>query len=308
MDPQLTFSENEIKLYKDYLYYSSGLSLNTCKGYMNDVNHYYKWYSSQALKLISIESLEEYFLFLRGELSSNSVKRKYISIKLFISFLYPDESLTLFNKFKLKLPAKKNLPKILTNNEITLLLDKAYQEYSTATTDFRKHQALRNHMIILLLVATGCRISEISNLTLEDLDIKDRTMLINGKGNKQRLTYLSSNELISRLKAWIKARHYFKPNCNALFINKYGGRLSIYSIENIFTRYKGLANINTTSTPHYLRHSFATRLLENGADLRSVQELLGHSSVLTTQIYTEVSITRKKQVLRKYNGLNNFLK
>ena len=94
------------------------------------------------------------------------------------------------------------------------------------------------------------------------------------------------------------------PTTTALFINRYGNRLSIYSIENIFYKYRDLSNINPNATPHYLRHSFATQLLNNGAGIRDVQELLGHSSIVTTQIYTEISTARKKEVLMKYNGRN----
>ena len=94
------------------------------------------------------------------------------------------------------------------------------------------------------------------------------------------------------------------PATTALFINRYGNRLSIYSIENIFYKYRDLSKINPSATPHYLRHSFATQLLNNGAGIRDVQELLGHSSIVTTQIYTEVSTARKKEVLMKYNGRN----
>ena len=94
------------------------------------------------------------------------------------------------------------------------------------------------------------------------------------------------------------------PRAKALFINRYGDRLSIYSIENIFYKYRDLSNINPNATPHYLRHSFATQLLNNGAGIRDVQELLGHSSIVTTQIYTEISTARKKEVLMKYNGRN----
>ena len=89
-----------------------------------------------------------------------------------------------------------------------------------------------------------------------------------------------------------------------MFLNRYGNRLSIYGIENLFRKYRDLSSINPSSTPHYLRHSFATQLLNNGASIRDVQELLGHASIVTTQIYTEVSIDRRRQVLEKYNARN----
>ncbi|MFC6652485.1 tyrosine-type recombinase/integrase [Paenibacillus rhizoplanae] len=107
------------------------------------------------------------------------------------------------------------------------------------------------------------------------------------------------------MNSWLSLREELNPKSDALFINKYGDRLSIYSIEDIYAKYRDLANISKKSTPHYLRHSFATHLLNNGADLRSVQEILGHTNVSTTQIYTEVSVERKKEVLNKFNARNN---
>ncbi len=100
-------------------------------------------------------------------------------------------------------------------------------------------------------------------------------------------------------------RSTLNPKCNALFLNRFGDRLSIYGIEHIFQKYRNMSSINPKSTPHFLRHSFATQLLNNGASIRDVQALLGHKSIVTTQIYTEVSVSRKKQVLHLYNGRNS---
>jgi integrase/recombinase XerD len=110
---------------------------------------------------------------------------------------------------------------------------------------------------------------------LNDLDFAKQTLLIFGKGSKERMLYLSSLEVIVIIKKWIEEREHLSPKCNALFLNKYGERLSIYSIEDIFYKYRGYAKINEKATRHYLRHTFATHLLDNGADLRAVQEVLG---------------------------------
>ena len=104
--------------------------------------------------------------------------------------------------------------------------------------------------------------------------------------------------------SWLKIRKNYNPITDKIFVNRYGQQLSIHGIEYIYNAYKKASGINMKSTPHYLRHTFATNLLANGADLRSVQEILGHSSVSTTEIYTEVTTNRKKQVLNKYNYRN----
>ena len=128
-------------------------------------------------------------------------------------------------------------------------------------------------------------------------------MLIHGKGRKERLLYLSSSDTINNIKKWldIKSNHL----SNYLFLNRYGNPLTIHSFEDIFYKYRDLSKINHYSIPHYLRHTFATNLLTNGADIRSAQDILGHSSISTTEIYTEVSINRKQEILLKYNYRNN---
>ena len=118
------------------------------------------------------------------------------------------------------------------------------------------------------------------------------------------MIYLSSPETRQALLTYLAIREQFQPSDQSFFLNKYGERLSIYGIENIFAKYIELAKIDTKATPHYLRHTFATELLNNGANIREVQELLGHSSIVTTQIYTEVSIERKKHVLNSFNYRN----
>lgn len=158
--------------------------------------------------------------------------------------------------------------------------------------------------IIEMLFCLGLRISEISNLLLEDFDSVSKSILIRGKRNKERLLFISAPTVQKKLLAWLSVRVNLNPSTNHIFINRYGRQLSIYGIENIFSKYKHISHINPKATPHYLRHTFACHLLNNGANLRDVQELLGHASIATTQIYTEVSIERKKEVLIKYNERN----
>ena len=158
--------------------------------------------------------------------------------------------------------------------------------------------------IIELLFCLGLRIGEIEALDIEDYNREDCSILIHGKGKKERMLFISSPIVCQKLNHWLLTRLEMEPEGSAMFINKSGGRLSIFSIENIFYKYRELAKINPNSTPHYLRHSFATQLLNNGANIRDVQELMGHNSIVTTQIYTEVSLNRKKEVLMKYNGRN----
>ncbi|MEK3724049.1 tyrosine-type recombinase/integrase [Paenibacillus sp. FSL H8-0034] len=188
--------------------------------------------------------------------------------------------------------------------DVQKLLQSPKEDYKELKSDYRRRICMRNNAIIELLFSTGIRIGELVNINIADLDFTQQTLLIFGKGRKERMLYLSSLEVIDVIKEWLDARSQLKPSCDALFINKYGNRLTIFSIEDIYYKYRDTSKINEKSTPHYLRHTFATHLLDNGADLRAVQEILGHSNVSTTEIYTEVSVQRKKDVLSKYNPRN----
>lgn len=305
----ITITEVQLKKFECYTKSKGSLSSNSKKAYIQDAFHFYHWCETYNFYDISREEIELYFQNIRNHLSTNTVKRKFVSIKLLFKYLSEDfdELDNPFTHFKIQFPNRKRLPKTITKKEISSLLNYSLAEYKNATTDFRANQAYRNHTLLVMLAATGARVSEISNLRLNNINLSEQTMLIRGKGDKERITYFSSKKIVSIITEWLKIRENFNPTCDNLFVNKYGGQLSIYSIENIFSRYKSLAKINPTATPHYLRHSFATGLLDNGADLRSVQELLGHSSITTTQIYTEVSMTRKKKVLRNFNVINKLL-
>ena len=132
----------------------------------------------------------------------------------------------------------------------------------------------------------------------------DRVILIHGKGRKQRLIHISCQQTWTNLTKWFKLRSSKENLTDKVFVNRYGNQLSIHSIEYIYKNVTATAGLQTPSTPHYLKHTFATNLLANVADLRSVQELLGHASVSTTEIYTEVTAKRKKQVMDRFNYRN----
>lgn len=305
MNQAIPFNLEDLHDYHHMLNKSTHLSINTKKAYILDTAHYYNWHNSTN---IESKDLQEYFHITALKLKDSSVKRKYVSLKIYFNYIseYKYNSNPL-SSIKLKFPNNKKLPRTLSKDEIKRILEASNSEIEHAETIFKKEQAIRNDLILILLAATGARISEISNLSIEDIDLIEQTMLIKGKGSKERLTYLSSPKIIKKFNSWLKVRKSFSPKTSALFLNKYGTRLSIYSIENIYKKYKDIAQINPKSTPHFMRHSFATGLLDNGADLRSVQELLGHSSITTTQIYTEVSLERKKRVLSDFNTINTIL-
>lgn len=284
------------------------LSPKTLCAYRYDLTHLNKWIQSQKDQSFNSNTLLKYFYYLQNtsHLKPRSIYRKHVSIQQFCDFLhreqYTKETFSLLSTRQFQLPL--NLPRTLTRQEVKKLIQSTEQEYDSLTSSYRKIICLRDCSIIEMLFCLGLRISEISNLLLEDLDISTGKILIRGKRNKERILFISSPTVQKKLLSWITARPQLNPSTNHVFINRYGSKLSIYSIENIFKKYKLRSHINVNATPHYLRHTFASCLLNNGANLRDIQELLGHSCISTTQIYTEVSLERKKEVLTKYNERN----
>lgn len=284
------------------------LSPKTLLAYRCDINGLLTWLNSQNIPNINEASISSYFLYLQKgrNLQAKSIRRKYVALGQYFNFLKSEcntnEVFFRFTSRKFHIP--RNLPKILSNQEIRNLISISTAEYQESPSDYKRRLNTRNMCIIELLFCLGLRIGEAASLNLEDYCQEDSTILIRGKGSRERLLFISSTVVCQKLNLWIRTRQEMCPTTTALFINRYGKRLSIYSIENIFYKYRDLSHINPSATPHYLRHSFATQLLNNGAGIRDVQELLGHSSIVTTQIYTEISTTRKKEVLMKYNGRN----
>ena len=240
------------------------------------------------------------------KLKVTSIRRKIITLKTFYDFLLNREEITSspFARLKFKFKQEQRLPKTLSINEVTKLLN-CFNIDTSNLSPFAKKEFTRDVALLDLLICTGIRIGEAAALTLEDINTSEHTLLIHGKGRKQRLIYISSPITWNRIHTLIKERR--KSDNIYLFVNRYGQPITIHGIEDIYRKYIQKAQINTKSTPHYLRHTFATNLLANGADLRSVQEILGHASVATTQIYTEVTTNRKKQVLKKFNYRNKLI-
>lgn len=285
---------------------TKNLQDQTLKAYSSDITNFFNYINKDTIEQIDILNYINY-LFDEKKLKDRSIKRKIISLKIYFNFLEDNSIIKTnpFTKLKFKFKQEKKLPKTLQKNEVKKLLETTYNELNSSKTTYKKFETIRNISLLEILISTGIRIQEASLITLNDISLQEKTIIIHGKGRKERQLFILNKYVLSSLKNWLTIRKTSSPKCNNIFINKYGNPLSIHSIENIFRKYKTLSNINIKATPHYLRHTFATNLLTNGADLRSVQEILGHSSISTTQIYLEISSNRKKQVLQKYNYRNN---
>lgn len=284
---------------------TKNLSSKTVLAYHSDLRDFCRYLDVQdmaegiVLKYVRHLSQER-------NLQDSTINRKLIVLKLFFQYLYDYGHIehNYYQAHIFKYKKERKLPKTLVLKETVKLLNDASKKCLSAKTDYQVWKATRNMALIDILISTGIRVAEASNISLNDIVASEHTILIHGKGRKQRLIYISCAQTWSNLQHWLKARNNYAVYTDKLFVNRYGKQISIHGIEYIYNTLKESAGINSNSTPHYLRHTFATNLLANGADLRSVQEILGHSSVSTTEIYTEVTTKRKKQVLNKYNYRN----
>ena len=285
---------------------TKNLSDKTIVAYQSDLNDF--------LRFLGYGEIEENTIILYIQhltqdrhLKDNTICRKLITLKMFFQFMYEHgyTKQNLYTNHRFKFKKERKLPKTISIKETSKLLSYSTRCKDGAETEFEIWKSARNLALLDILISTGIRIAEASNISLDDIIKSERTILIHGKGRKQRLIYISCNETWCNLMNWLKLRTTKPVQTDKVFVNRYGNQISIHGIEYIYNTAKYATGINEKSTPHYLRHTFATNLLANGADLRSVQELLGHSSVATTEIYTEVTTKRKKQVLNKYNYRNN---
>ncbi|MDD3126053.1 MAG: site-specific tyrosine recombinase XerD [Candidatus Izemoplasmatales bacterium] len=276
---------------KEYLYYlkiTKNLSKNTISSYVNDITDYLEFldknYHIKQPDRIERTHIVNYLAHLkRAELAVKSISRKISSIKSFHQYLQT-EKLVDGNVVKsLPLPkTQKHLPVVLNIEEIEALLTTAIGAKSILD--------LRNVAMIELAYGSGLRVSELIDLDVADLHLNMGFIKVLGKGNKERIVPLGENAIIALRKYLTDARPLIHPtNKEILFVNKSGTRISRVGFYKIIQNLAVKAHIDKSISPHTLRHSFATHLLENGADLRAVQELLGHEDILTTENYTHIS-------------------
>lgn len=274
------------------------LSLKTVQAYMCDLNKLLDFCQDQECDIF--EGIFEYigFIALTDQYKTNTKKRKIITLKLFANYLSQNKEIDL-RLPNVSIRREKRLPKTLTYIEIKALFNVVSKR---PITQIKQRDQVRDAAIFEVLINLGLRISEVSGMNIQDYDPNEGKLIVHGKNRKERILFLTNHVAKRNVARYLKMRKGYQPKKSeqAFFLNKYGERLTIYGIGNIFSKYRGLAKINQKSTPHYLRHSFATELLNNGANLRDIQELLGHSSISTTEIYTEVSTNRKKEVLTKF--------
>ncbi len=290
---------------KDYLTFcrtQKRLDSKTLKAYSIDLKQFAAFLTPNYVNnvlLINREVLESFIAFLHNSYKPKTVKRKLASLKAFFHFLEYRDFIEInpFNKMQIRFREPLLLPKTIPLHTIELFLSTIYSSHANAKTDFQKRQTARDIAVIELLFATGMRISELCSLKYKDIDLYDRVVRIYGKGAKERQLQICNDCVISALENYISIYQTTQNDDNYFFINTSGTRMSEQSVRNMIVKYCNLAGISQHITPHMFRHSFATLLLEEDVDIRYIQEMLGHSSINVTEIYTHVSMAKQKNIL-----------
>ena len=285
--------------YLDFCEKRKNLDSKTIKSYRIDLEQYEGFCQERQLNSFKKSTVEQFIELLHSKLKPKSVKRKIASIKAFYHYLELEDVIEAnpFHKIQLKYKEPFILPKTLSINNIESILRYAYALMKSADTPYSKMTTLRNTLIFELLFATGMRISELCFLTLEQVNFSEFIIKIYGKGSRERLIHIC-NENIQKL--MIKYRDNYLNCADAddyIFTNRLHNRLSDQSVRIILSNYAKGANVAQHITPHMLRHSFASLLLEQDVDIRYIQQMLGHCSITTTQIYTHTSIKKQKAIL-----------
>lgn len=278
--------QEDIQNYINHLRYECNRSANTCKAYASDLNHFYLYLQKQqtALRGCDESTIRHYAASLHQQgQAPRSIARKLSAIRGLFTYLEHQGDIAV-NPCVLVSPPKADqpLPKVVSLDELNNMLDQGSGE---------KTEDIRELAILELLYSTGMRIAELVGLNIADVEGRDKAIPIRGKGGKQRYVYIG-RKAYEALEAWLKVRSRFlnkeNPNEQALFIGKAGKRINDAHLRRCIARYALRHGLRQHLSPHMLRHSFASHILQSGQDLRAVQELLGHADINTTQIYTHL--------------------
>ncbi len=286
-------------LLKDFEYYlknEKGSSKNTINSYLTDLNQYSqfleKYHDITKPKFIDKRHIEGFIKSMKKTVSSKSLARKLTAIKSFHHFLLIEKEVETDVAKRFAAPkVEKSLPQVLSIDEVVSILDQV---------DKTKPLGLRNIALLELIYGSGLRVSELLDIEMEDIHLNQGYIMVRGKGSKERMVPISDMSTVALRNYIVKGREQLLDDqkTSFLFVNQTGSRLSRQGFFKLLKKLAHDAGVQTECSPHTLRHSFATHLLENGMDLRTLQSLLGHEDISTTQIYTHISQKRIKEIYK----------
>lgn len=295
------------KLLKDFFFhcqFEKNLNPKTLSAYAIDIEQFKAFNNIATLSIndVNKDILKEYIKHMYAiDLKPKSIKRKLATLKSFFNYLEFEEIILVspFRKMRISIKEQKALPKTIDIKNIRKLFTHVYKIKSKneQTQSFAYKTLARDISILELLFATGLRVSEVSNMKYTDIDLSSGNIKVIGKGNKERTIQICDQEVKTILKEYFSLFRDEIYKNKWFFINRLGNKFTEQSISNMIKKYQKSANINQYLTPHMFRHSFATMLLEEGVDIRYIQGMLGHSSISTTQIYTQINMKQQKKIL-----------
>jgi integrase/recombinase XerD len=302
-----------IATFLSHCQFEKNLSIKTLKAYNIDLTQLVQFVLKHGYPLtineINKTILREYIQSI-GFHKPKTVKRKIASIKAFFNFLEFEDRITIspFRKMKVQIREPKNLPTVMDLHEIEKILKSVYQKKSLEPKNdtYSYHEKVRDIAVIELLFATGIRVSELTGLTEEHINLSTGQIKVRGKGNKERIIQVCNQEALQSLKEYyLLFQNKIRNSDGYFFINRIHQKLSEQSVRYLVKRHAKCAGIDRRITPHVFRHSFATLLLEENVDIRYIQHMLGHSSIMVTQIYTHVNGEKQREILSQRHPRRN---
>lgn len=294
--------QEQVKVYLDYCKFRKELDEKTLKAYRIDLRQYFEFIHSEEPNKSEIE---EFIIELHKKYEQKTVKRKIASIKAFYNYLEEEELVEKnpFRRIKVGFKEMVILPRIIPREEIEQLLNYMYACARKPGGSENKYW-LRDMCVVEMFFATGARVYEISNIRMECINLNSGLICIMGKGGKERYVQIGEESVLSLLKKYYQANEEAIKKSGYFFVNQRGKRYSEQSIRIMMKKYTKQAGIERNVTPHMFRHSFATYLIEEGVDVSFVQQILGHSSIKTTQIYIHIAAEKQAKILKDKHPRN----
>ena len=293
--------ESIIQTYLNFCQYQKRLDTKTVKSYRIDLYQFLSSTNITRSYQLSSNLLEIYIMSLHQTYKPKTAKRKIASLKAFFHYMEYKGYIETnpFNRIQIKFREPVILPKTIPLNIIEQLLATMYKQQTIVSTPYQKKTLLRDTAVVELLFATGMRISELCNLKAKNVSLHEKNILIYGKGSKERLIQIANQSVYEILLKYYEIYQQEITNCGYFFIGHACTPLSDQCVRRMLRKYCSLAGVDLHITPHMFRHTFATSLLEADVDIRYIQEMLGHSSIHITEIYTHVSKAKQRDILER---------
>lgn len=284
------------------------LDEKTIKAYRIDLTQFSAFFQASNITSITVSDLESFIAHLNLSYKPKTVRRKIASVKAFFQHLEYKNIINLnpFNKMRISFREPLLLPKTIPMHTLERLLSTIYEKNSQAPSPHMKSRTLLDIAIIETLFSTGMRISELCNLKKENVNLLDGVIRIYGKGAKERLIQIGSKDVTGILTSYENKFSKEIQQSGFYFTNPNGTPVSDQAVRRMIKKYCSMANIEMHITPHMFRHTFATSLLEADVDIRYIQQMLGHSSITVTELYTHVALSKQKDILSTKHPRNGF--